>query len=85
LEVYLVEDDGAVFEVGRIAVPGDDAATTAYHDDPSRLSPGKATDPACEREITEGLDDLAEDGYALSSGVREIREALRARAPSDEG
>lgn len=80
LEVFLVEDNGKTFEVGRIAVPADTEVAGSYTSDTALVPVGSAPDPSCVRKIADELDKLEKDGFRLSKVVREVRDGARSTA-----
>ncbi|MFF3216468.1 hypothetical protein ACFYYB_38345 [Streptomyces sp. NPDC002886] len=85
LEVYLVEDDGKVFEVGRVAVQGNALATTVYPMNVDLLPVGDRVDPDCVAKIADGIDQMQKKGYKLSKDVRAVRDGARTTAEKLRG
>ncbi|MFD3719809.1 hypothetical protein [Streptomyces sp. NPDC058674] len=85
LEIYLVEDDGTTFEVGRVAVQGHNLATTVYPMNVDLLPVGDRVDPDCVTKIADGIDQMEKKGFKLSKDVRAIRDGARTTAEKLRG
>ncbi|MEV7415607.1 hypothetical protein [Streptomyces sp. NPDC089919] len=76
LEVFLVEDNGHVFEAGKITVAETPAVATQYPMDLSLLQLSSYPDEKCVRKTAAGIKKLADDGYPLSDQVKNLHAGL---------
>ncbi|MCB5169933.1 hypothetical protein LG634_34670 [Streptomyces bambusae] len=76
LEVFLVEDNGSVFEVGPLTVASTPATAALYPMDLTLLPLGQYPREECLRTTAAEIKKLESKGYPLSNPVKNLRAGL---------